>query len=176
MFVVLPKKIIMSLIYFAVVLPRLRAMYSLRESATRSLRDGAADGHVELSGSGHVPKAMESGNARGKRDLDDGAVEELLFGWFEGRNREGRKNKDLINEFNPLFPLFLILTNYLYLDILLIQSLSIKLILFPGFHTSLLVQRLTTPLGPDLCVKINTSPAQVTCALDPFIPCEYMIG
>jgi hypothetical protein len=52
----------------------------------------------------------------------------------------------------------------------------IRLILLPGFHTCLLVQRLTTPLGPDLCVKINTSPAQVTSALDPFNSCEYMIG
>jgi hypothetical protein len=26
-------------------------------------------------------------------DLDDGAVEELLFGWFEGRNKEGRKQR-----------------------------------------------------------------------------------
>ncbi len=26
-------------------------------------------------------------------DLDDGTVEELLFGWFEGRNREGRKQR-----------------------------------------------------------------------------------
>jgi hypothetical protein len=46
---------------------------------------------VELRGSGHVPRARESGKARGKRDLDDGAVEELLFGWFEGWNREGTK-------------------------------------------------------------------------------------
>ena len=135
----------------------------LRESATRSRGDGVADGHVELRGSGHVPKARQAGKARGKLDLDDGAVEELLFGWFEGWNREGRNTK--ISSMNSIlsFPLFLILTNYLYLEILLIQSLSIKLILFPGFHTSLLVQRLTTPLGPELCVKINTSLAHVTC-------------
>ena len=92
------------------------------------------------------------------------------------RQEQRRKeNKDLINEFNPLFPLFLILTNYLYLEILLIQSLLIKLILLLGFHISLLVQRLTNPLGPE-CVKMNTSPAQVTSALDPFNTCEYMIG
>jgi hypothetical protein len=79
----------------------------LRESATRSLGDGVADGHVELSGSGHVPAAKQTGKARGKRDLDDGAVEELLFGWFEGWNREGRKTK--ISSMNSIlsFPLFL---------------------------------------------------------------------
>ncbi len=123
-----------------------------------------------------VPKARQTGKARGKRDLDDGAVEELLFGWFEGRNREGRKTKISSMNWILSFPFFLFLTNYLYLEILLIQSLLIELILLPGFHTRLLVQRLTTPLGPELCVKINTSPAQVTCALDPFIPREYMIG
>jgi len=52
----------------------------------------------------------------------------------------------------------------------------IKLILLLGFHISLLVQRLTNPLGPELCVKMNTSPAQATNALDPFNSCEYMIG
>jgi hypothetical protein len=52
----------------------------------------------------------------------------------------------------------------------------IKLILLPGFHICSLVQRLTNPLGPEWCVKINTSPAQVTNALDPSISCEYMIG
>ena len=131
---------------------------------------------MELSGSGHVPTARQTGKARGKRDLDDGAVEELLFGWFEGRNREGRKTK--ISSMNSIlsFPFFLFLTNYLYLEILLIQSLLIKLILLPGFHISLLVQRLTNPLGPEWCVKMNTSPAQVTSALDPFNTCEYMIG
>ena len=79
----------------------------LRESATRSLGDGFADGHVELRGSEHVPRARESGKARGKRDLDDGAVEELLFGWFEGWNREGRKTK--ISSMNSIlsFPFFL---------------------------------------------------------------------
>jgi len=79
----------------------------LRESATRSLGDGIADGHVELRGSGHVPKARQEGKARGKLDLDDGAVEELLFGWFEGRNREARKTK--ISSMNSIlsFPFFL---------------------------------------------------------------------
>jgi len=53
------------------------------------------------------PEAMEPGKARGKRDLDDGAVEELLFGWFEGWNREGRKTK--ISSMNSIlsFPFFL---------------------------------------------------------------------
>jgi len=62
---------------------------------------------VELRGSGHVPKARQAGKARGKLDLDDGAVEELLFGWFEGRNREGRKPK--ISSLNSIlfFPFFL---------------------------------------------------------------------
>jgi hypothetical protein len=62
---------------------------------------------VELSGSGHVPTARQTGKARGKRDLDDGAVEELLFGWFEGWNREGRKTK--ISSMNSIlsFPFFL---------------------------------------------------------------------
>ena len=79
----------------------------LRESATRSRGDGVADGPVELSGSAHVPTARQTGKARGKRDLDDGAVEELLFGWFEGRNREGRKTKisSLISILS--FPFFL---------------------------------------------------------------------
>ncbi len=42
----------------------------------------------------------------GEDDLDD-AVEELLFGWFEGWNREGRKakNKSLNSIFS--FPFFL---------------------------------------------------------------------
>ena len=74
------------------------------------------------------------------------------------------------------FPFFLFLTNYLHLEILLIQSFLIKLIIYQDFTLAYFVQRLTTPLGPELCVKINTSPAQVTCALDPFISCEYMIG
>jgi hypothetical protein len=26
-------------------------------------------------------------------DLDDGAVEELLFGWFEGGNEDGKKQR-----------------------------------------------------------------------------------
>ena len=109
-------------------------------------------------------------------DLDDGAVEELLFGWFEGWNREGKKTK--ISSLNSIlsFPFFLFLTNCLYLEILLIQSFSIKLIIYQDFTLAYFVQRLTTPSGPELCVKINTSPAQVTCALDPFISCEYMIG
>jgi hypothetical protein len=62
---------------------------------------------VELSGSAPVPTARQTGKARGKRDLDDGAVEELLFGWFEGWNREGRKTK--ISSMNSIlsFPFFL---------------------------------------------------------------------
>jgi hypothetical protein len=46
-------------------------------------------------------------------DLDDGAVEELLFGWFEGWNRWGEKATDPSLSFIPSFPLFGILTNYL---------------------------------------------------------------
>ncbi len=85
----------------------MKARQFLRESATLLVRDGVADGHVELRGSGRVPRAMEPGKARGKRDLDDGAVEELLFGWFEGWNREGRKAK--ISSMNSIlsFPFFL---------------------------------------------------------------------
>ncbi len=148
----------------------------LRESATRSLGDGVAGGHVELSGSGHVPTTRQTGKARGKRDLDDGAVEELLFGWFEGWNREGKKTKISSVDCLVCFPFFLFSTNCRYLEILLIQSFSIKLIIYLDFTLAYFVQRLTTPLGPELCVKINTSLAQVTCALDPFISCEYMIG
>jgi hypothetical protein len=38
----------------------------------------------------------KTGQARGTQDdLDDGAVEELLFGWFEGKDREG-ENKDQV--------------------------------------------------------------------------------
>jgi hypothetical protein len=36
----------------------------------------------------------ETGQTRGKDDLDDDAAEELLFGWFESWNREGRKAKN----------------------------------------------------------------------------------
>ncbi len=148
----------------------------LRESATRSRGDGVAGGHVELIGSEHVPTAMQTGKARRKRDLDDGAVEELLFGWFEGWNREGKKTK--ISSVNSIlfFPFFLFSTNCLHLEILLIQSFLIKLIIYLDFTLAYFVQRLTTSLGPELCVKINTSPAQVTCALDPYISCEYIIG
>jgi len=148
----------------------------LRESATRSRGDGVADGHVELRGSGHVPKARQDG--QGKREAWSRRWRSWRTAvWVVWRQEQrGTENKDLINEFNPLFPLFLILTNYLYLEILLIQSLLIKLILLLGFHISLLVQRLTNPLGPEWCVKINTSPAQATSALDPFNTCEYMIG
>jgi hypothetical protein len=61
---------------------------------------------VALRGSGHVPRATEPSRTRGKRNLDDGAVEELLFGWFEGRNREGRKTK--ISSMNSIlsFPFY----------------------------------------------------------------------
>jgi hypothetical protein len=39
---------------------------------------------------------VRAGRARGTQDdLDDGAVEELLFGWFEGKDREG-ENKDQV--------------------------------------------------------------------------------
>ena len=131
---------------------------------------------MELSGSGHVPTARQTGKARGKRDLDDGAVEELLFGWFEGWNREGKKTKISSVNSTLSFPFFLFSTNCRYLEILLIQSFLIKLIIYLDFTLAYFVQRLTTPLGPELCVKINTSLAQVTCALDPFISCEYMIG
>jgi hypothetical protein len=112
---------------------------------------------VGLSGSGHVPTARQTGKARGKRDLDDGAVEELLFGWFEGWNREGKKTK--ISSVNSIlsFPFFLFSTNCRYLEILLIQSFLIKLIIYLDFTLAYFVQRLTTPLGPELCVKINTS-------------------
>ncbi len=35
-----------------------------------------------------------TGQARGTQDdLDDGAVEELLFGWFEGKDKEGEKQR-----------------------------------------------------------------------------------
>jgi hypothetical protein len=37
-------------------------------------------------------------------DLDDGAVEELLFGWFEGWNRGGEKATDPSLSFIPSFP------------------------------------------------------------------------
>jgi hypothetical protein len=45
-------------------------------------------------------------------DLDDGAVEELLFGWFEGQNREGEQ-KHISVVFIPSFSLFGITTNCL---------------------------------------------------------------
>ncbi len=62
---------------------------------------------MALRRSGHVPKARQTGKARDKRDLDDGAVEELLFGWFEGRNRGGRKTKISSMNSNLSFPFFL---------------------------------------------------------------------
>jgi hypothetical protein len=39
-------------------------------------------------------------------DLDNGAVEELLFGWFEGWNREGRKAKNRSLNSILSFPFF----------------------------------------------------------------------
>ncbi len=67
------------------------------------------------------------GASKREDDLDDGAVLELLFGWFDGWSEQrGKESKEQVVEFNPLFPLFLFLTNYLYLEILLIQSLLIR--------------------------------------------------
>ena len=110
----------------------------LRESATRSRGDGIADGHVALRRSGHVPKARQTGKARGKRDLDDGAVEELLFGWFEGWNREGEKTK--ISSVNSIlsFPFFLF-SDQLSLSRDIINPIVFDQINYlPGFHTRLL--------------------------------------
>jgi hypothetical protein len=56
----------------------------------------------------HQRTGNRAGNRASKRDkddLDDGAVEELLFGWFEGRNREGRKQRAircLQSSFSPI--------------------------------------------------------------------------
>ena len=98
--------------------------------------------------------------------------------WVVWRLEQRGKEKTKISSVNSILslPFFLFSTNCRYLEILLIQSFLIKLIIYLDFTLVYFVQRLTTPLGPELCIKINTSLAQVTCALDPFISCEYMIG
>jgi hypothetical protein len=54
-----------------------------------------------------VPESQVARDKKRDDDLDDGAVEELLFGWFEGWIREGRKAK--IFSLNSIlsFPFFL---------------------------------------------------------------------
>jgi hypothetical protein len=64
---------------------------SLRESADCTGRTLAA--RCTVDGTYRYPRSQASRETRGKIDLDDGAVEELLFGWFEDRNREGRKQR-----------------------------------------------------------------------------------
>ncbi len=91
---------------------------------------------MEPRGSGHVPKARQAGKARGKLDLDDGAVEELLFGWFEGWNRERKKTK--ISSVNSIlsFPFFLF-SDQLSLSRDIINPIVFDQINYlPGFHTS----------------------------------------
>ena len=60
-----------------------------------------------------MPVCPGEGKTRhGMLDLDDGAVEELLFGWFEGQNRGGEQ-KHISVVFIPSFSLFGITTNCL---------------------------------------------------------------
>ena len=83
----------------------------LRESATPYKRGvGAARGLTTDQGTYRATDRTRTGR---EDDLDDGAVEELLFGWFEGWNRGGRESNRSFFVFHPLFPLFGISTNYL---------------------------------------------------------------
>ena len=90
--------------------------YSLRESATRVTGSARCMGW-EAQGT----YRRQTGQAR-EDDLDDGAVEELLFGWFEGWNRGGEKATQLSVSFIPFFPFLVFQPIIFYLEILLIQS------------------------------------------------------
>jgi hypothetical protein len=70
-------------------------------------------------------RSQASRETRGKMISTMAQLKNCCLGGLKaGTEREG--NNDLVVDFNPLFPLLYILTNYLYLEILIIQSFLIR--------------------------------------------------